>query len=281
MIMQSTFDDVLVHVRDYKTRTPAARFAVRLAKAHGSFLTGAYICPEHVYIAASYGLARITQAMLEDERRLVDAAVEAGPSFCRWAREQGVRQVGWAVAQSSVAKALAQACTRHDLLVLDRIEEDRFASVAELSEIIMQTATPCVIASSDAAFPAGRALRAVVAWNGSPEAMRATYSALPLLRDADVLLLRGEERVGNPRLDWHPPLDIRRYLNHHGVRVEDGATGADRADAGKALLHAAASYGADLLVMGAYGRTRFSEWVLGGVTRTMLDHAPLPVLMQH
>lgn len=281
MIMQSTFDDILVHVRDYKTRTPAARFAVQLAKAHDAFLTGAYICPEHVYMAASYGLARITQAMLEDERRLVDAAVEAGPSFCRWAREQGVQQAGWTVAQASVAKALAQACTRHDLLVLDRIEEDRFASVVELSEIIMQTAAPCVIASADAEYPTGRSLRAVVAWNGSPEAMRAVYSALPLLQNADVLLLRGEERDVNPRIDWHPSLDIRKYLSHHGVRVEEGATDAGRTGAGKALLRAAATWGADLLVMGAYGRTRFSEWVLGGVTRTMLEHAPLPVLVQH
>jgi nucleotide-binding universal stress UspA family protein len=50
-------------------------------------------------------------------------------------------------------------------------------------------------------------------------------------------------------------------------------------DVGRLLLSRAASFGADLLVMGAYGHSRITELVFGGATRTALHEAALPVLM--
>jgi nucleotide-binding universal stress UspA family protein len=73
-------------------------------------------------------------------------------------------------------------------------------------------------------------------------------------------------------MDW---LD-RRHLHAERRPMQIGGP-----EAGAVLLRAAIEFRADLLVMGAYGRTRFSEWLLGGATQHVLCHAELPVLMQH
>ena len=79
-----------------------------------------------------------------------------------------------------------------------------------------------------------------------------------------------------------PRFDLTRFLERHGVVaewVELDETSSD--SAGEALVQEALSVQADLLVMGAFGRSRLSEWVLGGTTRHMLMHSPMPVLMRH
>ena len=52
-------------------------------------------------------------------------------------------------------------------------------------------------------------------------------------------------------------------------------------DEAAALLNEARRLAADLVVMGGYGHSRFREFVLGGATRHMLDHADVPVMMSH
>lgn len=61
------------------------------------------------------------------------------------------------------------------------------------------------------------------------------------------------------------------------MNVRRVASGGE--DIGRALLSRAVSFGADLLVIGAYGHSRLSEWIFGGVSQTMLREAELPVLM--
>jgi nucleotide-binding universal stress UspA family protein len=92
--------------------------------------------------------------------------------------------------------------------------------------------------------------------------------------------------VGTPRLEassvtlW-PTLDVIQHLDRCGVAARRIDLEGDEADAGSAILDAADSERADLLVMGAYGRSWFREWVLGGATRAVLQRATLPVLMVH
>jgi nucleotide-binding universal stress UspA family protein len=71
------------------------------------------------------------------------------------------------------------------------------------------------------------------------------------------------------------------YLAHHGVRVEASETFAGDISVGDALLARLSDYGADLVVMGAYGHSRLRELVLGGTTQTLLNHMTAPVLMSH
>jgi nucleotide-binding universal stress UspA family protein len=93
--------------------------------------------------------------------------------------------------------------------------------------------------------------------------------------------MRGEERDKYPGLEWEPPFNIMDYLRRHGVTAEQRTIHAKHDDVGQVLLDEAMKFRADMLVMGAYGRSRFSEWMLGGATRHVLTWADIPVLMRH
>ena len=131
--------------------------------------------------------------------------------------------------------------------------------------------------------------RVLVAWDGGREAARALQLALPLLKDADTVHIAVFE-VASDQQKAHDALaaDPRPWLARHGidaalslVAVEQHLRLSRRHEVGERMLALAGETGADLLVMGAYGHSRFRESLLGGVTRTVLEGMTLPVLMGH
>jgi nucleotide-binding universal stress UspA family protein len=129
----------------------------------------------------------------------------------------------------------------------------------------------------------------LAAWNASREAGRALQDALPLLRRADsvtVAIIDAEARrgvFGDPA-----GTDVLAWLERHGVMASVVLGQGERpgllkraGSVGEQLLALAAERDCDLLVMGAYGHSRFRESLLGGVTRSLLDAMTLPLLMSH
>ncbi len=78
-----------------------------------------------------------------------------------------------------------------------------------------------------------------------------------------------------------PSADIALHLARHGVRAEASQTVSNDIDVGDILLSRLSDLGADLVVMGAYGHSRMRELMMGGVTRDLLRHMTIPVLMSH
>ena len=76
-------------------------------------------------------------------------------------------------------------------------------------------------------------------------------------------------------------VDIAETLARHGVKAETMAYPTEGLGEGQALLRCAADNGADLIVMGAYGHSRLTEFIFGGATRHILSHSPVPVFMAH
>lgn len=142
------------------------------------------------------------------------------------------------------------------------------------------------IASSGGPAPARHIL---VAWNASREAGRALQDALPLLRRADSVTVAIVDADARPGVFGDPPgTDILAWLERHGVLAtlvlgQSGRQGILKrpANVGEQLLALAAERDCDLLVMGAYGHSRFRETLLGGATRSVLDAMTLPLLMSH
>jgi nucleotide-binding universal stress UspA family protein len=126
-----------------------------------------------------------------------------------------------------------------------------------------------------------RADRVVIGWKDTREARRALHDAIPFLHDATRVTIVeicafGEEGAAQERVD-----DVARYLNRHHIigspRLIPHGDGSDAA----LLSRLAQDDGADLLVTGAYGRTRLGEWIFGGVTRELLTTSPICCLMSH
>jgi len=110
-----------------------------------------------------------------------------------------------------------------------------------------------------------------------PEATRAVAAALPFFTAAEqVIVLRVEEE------EWFAPTeDLEAYLTRHGVRAIDNRVLPKDPRTGRSLLIGARDVAADMMVMGAYTRSKLRQMILGSVTGFVLEHATLPVLLCH
>lgn len=114
----------------------------------------------------------------------------------------------------------------------------------------------------------------LIAWKETREAARAMHAALPYLGLVRLTVFTRSGWCGLSLKSLH------RYMAQHHVRITTHHGGSDESvDVGNDLLSRASDLGADLLVMGCYGHSRVREWILGGVSRTVLNSMTLPVLM--
>jgi nucleotide-binding universal stress UspA family protein len=276
-----TMRDILVYANSFEVWSQSVRYAARLAAATQATLTAAYVYPTPELMMPAFGAPALLAEIVTQTRKIERESLAAEQRFVAWAQDLGVARAAWQVAEGYLPEALGQLGNWHDVLVLERSGDIAWESAADLGTLVVQTGLPCLIVPPDEYDPA-RLDCVALAWNGAPEGLRAIHAALPVLKMAKrVVLLSGHRRDPLYEIGWRPPFEIESHLERHGIRFEPGEISASDAGAGEAILRAAAARNADLLVMGAYGRNRFSEWVFGGATRHVLEHAKLPVLMRH
>lgn len=164
--------------------------------------------------------------------------------------------------------ALAGVARLADLVVVSR-------SSGIGGEVAIAARAPVLVARDDGlAIPVARAS---IAWDGSNEAAMALRGAVPLLAGCSAIeVLTVTEKPGG-----FPAREALRYLEHHGIAATPRELARDGST--EATLAAAVSRSApDILVMGAYGRSRMREFLFGGVTRHFLEDDTAPsLLMAH
>ena len=273
--------DILVNTVDFENWSRDAQYGTRLAALLQAAVTGLFVYPSPFYTTPGIVSPELTEAVLETARVLEASALAARQPFIDWAHDMGVEQASWVVAQGNLSDTLVRIACWHDLLVLERDADRTWSTPADLAELILAVGVPCIVVPPQPVRTVSLS-RIAIAWNGAPEAIRAVHSALPLLQRAnEVLLLRGASRGILEDVAWKPPFDIDAYLDRHGIHPRSQDLVDTAHGIGAALLEQAEAFHADLLVMGAYGRSRFSEWALGGATRHVLWNARLPVLFRH
>ena len=125
------------------------------------------------------------------------------------------------------------------------------------------------------------ARRVLVCWKDSREARRALGDAMPFLQAAqDVLVVEVAQDGDRPNAKLCVD-EVAAGLRRHGVNAAAEVVLKDRRDVTALLMSRARAFGADLMVAGAYGRTRLGEWAFGGVTRNLLDQTDRFVLLSH
>lgn len=205
---------------------------------------------------------RSSAARAAKVRAMFDSAV--GTSAATWIEDEGFED-----------QIVAQRACRADMIVVAPPTDDDGTSSDTLSAALMQTGRAVLTAPVSASALAFK--RVAIFWNGSAEATRSVAAALPFLKKAQqVTVLRVEEE------EWYAPTDdLEAYFKHHGIAVTIAEVMPKGARTDEALLSAAVATNADLLVMGAYTRSKLRQLILGSVTGYVLDHAKLPVLLCH
>lgn len=189
----------------------------------------------------------------------------------------GTASAGWSELTGRRDEIVPGNARVSDLTVLCRPDEQTPAELdAVLEATLFGAGRPLLIVPPQGAPSIGQTV--AVAWNGGTEAARAVAGALPFLEAAGAVHVLSAETW---RTEADVALDLAQYLEWRGITATRRAVSSNGDSVGAALLQTALAIDADLLVMGGYGRTRSSELVLGGVTRHVLAHSQLPLLISH
>ncbi|WP_429819754.1 universal stress protein [Ensifer sp. B1-9] len=122
----------------------------------------------------------------------------------------------------------------------------------------------------------------LLAWDSHPSAAHAARDALELMKMAQSVHVTMVDPVAASRASGDEPgADIATYLARHGINVSVETLPSSGRSVTDTLLRHALDINADMIVMGAYGHSKLLELILGGVTKSMLKAATLPILMAH
>ena len=269
---------LLVRVGHEDAPDTALRVSIDLARRLGADLDGVQVVP---LAPAAFAVPEAMPLQMDTQHKQVDAAQAREGDFLQRIGAAGLHG-HWLVAQGDAAGVLNHMAAGYDLLVLARADELRDAPLGygTISHSVFGCRCPVLILPEDMQAEAcGK--RVMVAWNGSRESTLALRGALPLLAAAEsVLVLDGAdaERPADPMAPPSP--DLREWLERHGIRA--GIESFEPEDAPGAAIEARADdIGADLIVMGAWGRSRLSELILGGATRHLFAHSRHALLVAH
>jgi nucleotide-binding universal stress UspA family protein len=276
-----TIKDILVHV-DSGPRTKARlEIATILARRFEAHLVGLHVQPPDT--APGYAAVELRQPLMRLDREAAARAAAAAKEL--FERQMAGTQIAteWRHAEGPVDDHVALHARYADLTVLGQSSREAPSALDEalIDRVVLATGRPVLAVPYAGRFDTIGA-RILVAWDASREATRAIADAMPFLTTAEaVTVLAVNPRRGIRKHGEAPCADMALHLARHGVRVEAAQDISHDLGPADVLLSRAADMAADLIVMGAYGHSRVLELALGGVTRAMLEHMTVPVLMAH
>ena len=290
------FRSILVHVDEAPRVAERIRLAVELALQDDGHLLG----------VAMTGVARaLYQNAIVDEQDpnlalhlnfLRERANRALEQFAPLVQRLGLQSFEQRVVDDDAGAGLSVMARHADLVVIGQADPEHVSTAAGgdfPAQVLTNSGRPVLVVPYAGlprpASAGGPARRIMLAWNASKEAARAVHEALPLLKRAERVQIAIFDADTERALHGDAPgAELLRYLARHGVDAEvvlrqSARTGLLKrpSGTGEALLSLLAEEHCDLLVLGAYGHSRFRETLLGGVTRTVLESMTVPVLMAH
>lgn len=274
--------DILVHLKVGEGADVTADYAVSLAAALDAHLTGVATCFEidipHIYTEAFS--ADFIETQRAESRRLAQLALDRfGEATRSLAMEAGTDTIDGTL--GGAAEQIGTMARLYDLTVVGQPDPDGDGSEEIVAESVLFDSGRALLLVPRKQGRPFSAKRILVAWDGSRSAARAISEARGLLARAELVDAVVVETSRN-RAEDVDGADLARHLARHEKTVELRRL---KQNAGEnitsVLLREVEERRIDLVVMGGYGHSRLREFVLGGVTRDMLERMPVPVLMAH
>lgn len=259
--------------------------AAQVAQVMDAHLDGLAVGVDRTQVGYSYvgsGAVVIAAAMdrAEADAREAEAALKAAigaqPQSLRASVDSVVTQIG---ALTDVVAARARYA---DLVVLPQpYGKTRGVEDEAVTEAALFEGMAPVLVVPPSGMKTAEPKRILLAWNQSREALVAARRAMPFLRRAETvqIVVIDPPMHGAERSD--PGGLLCQLLVRHGIRAEVSVLARTLPRVSEVLARHARDFDAGLLVMGAYGHSRFREAILGGATRNMLEAAEIPVFLAH
>lgn len=262
---------------------------VRLAQAEAiglnfkSHLIGLYTnpLPEYAYVLAiQSGLAPMAPVIEIEQQIRKEGDVVMGRLNERFKKMGGTNEIRRVDAGMSELPGLCASQARGaDLFVATTPYRSSVGWDALVEAVIFESGHAIYVVPEQFKVQ-GTSRNILVAWSNTRESARALSEAIPFLRDATTVgLVTVETADGGDRPEDRP--NIAPHLSRHRINSEIRSVEAAGRSVSEVLLSEAHKMNAGLIVMGAYGHSRFREWVLGGTTREIIAGSDIPILIAH
>lgn len=259
----------------------ALQQAVKLASAAGGHLT-VKIAVQQMAAPYSPFWMSLPQALVADlnskNRERSEAAMEVARSAAQLAGVNADVDL-MLDKDGTAAESAVFACRATDLIVVDQPDAVMDSKAVVLEEALFRSGRPVLVATPKRP-PLTSVGKVAIAWDGSAHAARATAELLglfPNVSKADIVVVQGEKDLSKGL----PGADLARHLSRKGVQAELVELSAAGGPVWKLLDDHCGAQGADLLVMGGYGHSRLRQFILGGVTESIVRQASVPLLMAY
>lgn len=264
---------VLLHVYEDSGLEGRLQVALDFCRAHDAHLTCLHVTPYNAYVAFDPLGGTYSQGAIMEE--LAKREEEMRAQFETNMAKEDVRW-DWAAADGDVVQLLSAWSAMSDVVIVS--QTGKSAPLPKplpiVDDLVVHSECPVLLVPQGvSSFPSGQPV--IVAWNASAEAANTIRASLPVLAAASQVQVVS---VADHPEDF-PQTAAATYLTRHGIGNEIFQIAGEGRKPWDVLSEFARTSGAGLVVMGAYGRSRFRETLLGGVTRNLLEHAAVPLLL--
>ena len=275
-----TYATVMVGLSVNQSNTARLEITGQLAERFGARvigITAAEFSPPLYFTSGEQAQELVDQGRTAIKTR----AAELEREFRAAMKNRGA-DLEWRYAEDFPSRYMAEQARACDIFVVGEAGRsavpDAFAEINP-SDLVMQAGRPLLVVPDNCGWLDLR--HVLVAWKDTAEARRAAMDALPILRKAiDVTVVEIVEEPSNPAGALSRVRDVVAWLSRHGVRASE-LVPDQRGGAALQLERIASELGAAVIVAGAYGHSRFREWVLGGVTRHLVTQSSRCSFLAH
>jgi len=228
--------------------------------------------------------AGVTREVIE--REALEAAAAAKGRFVDWRKRNNISEAAgvrldscfasWSEQLGDIETVVARFGRVSDLIVVQQPSSSSVQGQRCFDAAVFESGRPTLVVGEK--LPFAITDHVMIAWNGSLEASRAVLGAMALLHMAGRVSIFAAPQYENEGVD---AADLAESLSWHGIRAHQLPGPRGENSTGGALVSAAVEQQATMIVMGAYTHSRLRQSFLGGVTRHLLAHAPVPLLMGH
>lgn len=278
-----SFKSILTFPTDPESNNASLAYAATLATNQGGHLEAFCLGIDRSQVGYYYAGANALIQQQTMERALADSEESEA-----WARKylEG-SAFTWSVDKAMVGlPGLSSLVSLHarfnDIVVLSKpyIEGREPQQETIVEATLFEGHAPIIVVPEEGQF-SYPPKRIVIAWNESPEALATVKAALPLLQNAEKVNIVVIDPPAHAANRSDPGGQLSQMLARHGVDVEISVLAKSLPRVADVLLRHVTDMNADMVVMGAYGHSRFREAVLGGATRYMLEQSNVPLFMAH
>jgi nucleotide-binding universal stress UspA family protein len=274
---------LLVSLNDIARADAMIDAAALIATAQDAHVIGCYVVPA-VTVYPEVGF--VATPALDDTRQqyFKSNLASVKERFDTMLRREGLKGE-WRMLTSlypSTAPMLLDHSRNADLIMVSQIAESLPSNIESdlVERLVMESGRPILMIPQKGNLKKAGAV--VVGFNATKEAARALFDSIPMLKGTkDVRVVWVDPYKERSTSGEVPGADAAISLARHSIKATSDSLASGEVNAGEALLRYVDDCGADLLVIGAYAHSRMGEYIFGGATQYVLEHARVPVLMSH